>query len=135
MSQPSKTWRSTSSTRNARCWTKLLSPQEPAAIHAAVLATCGQYDSPDVAELVLSQWPQFAPSERSQATDVLLRRGAWALALVQHLAKENVRITTLDPAHVSKLENYPSAKVREIARKLRGQGVTRGPAAGVQRVS
>ncbi len=103
---------------------KLLSPQEPAAIHTAVLSTCGQYDSPDVAKLVLSQWAQFSPSERSQATDVLLRRGVWALAFVQHLAQENVRITTLEPAHVSKLENYPSAKVREVARKLRGQGVS-----------
>ena len=46
------------------------------------------------------------------------------LAFVQYLAKENVRLTTLDPAHVAKLENYPSAKVREIARKLRGQGVS-----------
>ena len=52
---------------------------------------------------------------------MLLRRGAWALALVQHLENENVRITTLDPAHAAKLENYPSAKVRDIARKLRGQ--------------
>ena len=31
----------------------LLSPQEPTAIHAAVLATCGQYDSPAVADLIL----------------------------------------------------------------------------------
>lgn len=103
---------------------KLLSPQEPTAIHAAVLNTCGQYDSPNIAKLVLSQWAQFAPSERSLATDVLLRRGAWALSLVQFMEKENVRITTLEPAHVSKLENYPSAKVRDIARKLRGQGIS-----------
>jgi putative membrane-bound dehydrogenase-like protein len=101
---------------------ELLSPQEPAAIHAAVLATCAQFDSPEVAPLVLSQWAHFAPSERSQATDLLLRRGAWALALAQHLQKENVKITTLDPAHAAKLDNYPSAKVREIVRKLRGQG-------------
>jgi putative heme-binding domain-containing protein len=101
---------------------KLLSPQEPAAIHAAVLTACAQFDSPDVAQLVLSQWAHFAPSERSQAVDLLLRRGAWALALAQHLEKENVKIATLDPAHAAKLENYPSAKVREIARKLRGQG-------------
>ncbi len=103
---------------------KLFAPQEPTVVHAAVLTTCGQYDSPEVAQLLLSHWGQFSPSERSQATDVLLRRGAWALALVEYLAKQNVRITTLDPAHVAKLENYPSPKVRAIVRKLRGQGVT-----------
>ncbi len=101
---------------------KLLSPQEPAVIHTAVLATCAQYDSPAVAQLVLSQWAQFAPSERSQATELLLHRGVWALALAKHLEQDNVRITTLEPAHAARLENYPSAKVRDIARKLRGQG-------------
>jgi putative heme-binding domain-containing protein len=39
---------------------------------------------------------------------------------VKHLEKENVRLTTLDPAQASKLDNYPNPKVREIARKLRG---------------
>lgn len=100
---------------------KLLTPQEPAEIHAAVFRACAQFDSPIVAELLLSQWPQFTPSNRTLATDVLLRRGSWALALVQHLEKEKTRITSLDPAQAARLENYPSPKVREIARKLRGQ--------------
>jgi putative membrane-bound dehydrogenase-like protein len=100
----------------------LLMPQEPAAIHEAVLRACSRYDSPKVAELVLSRWGQFAPVEKSQATDLLLRRGSWALALAQYLDKQGVRITTLDPAQATKLEHYPSTNVREIARKLRGQG-------------
>jgi putative membrane-bound dehydrogenase-like protein len=103
---------------------ELLAPTQPAAMHAAVLATCAQYTSPDVAKLVLNAWQQFAPTERTQATDLLLRREAWALALVNYLANENVRMTTLDPTHVAKLENYPSPKVRQIARKLRGQNVS-----------
>jgi len=100
----------------------LLMPQEPAAIHEAVLRACSQYDSPKVAELVLSRWAQFSPGEKSQATELLLRRGQWAFSLAQYLEKQNLRITTLDPAQATKLENYPSPKVRDIARKLRGQG-------------
>src|SRR5207253_914808 len=65
---------------------------------------------------------QFSPGEKSQATDLLLRRGTWALALAQCLTQQNIRITTLDPTQANKLENYPSSKVRDIARKLRGQG-------------
>lgn len=103
---------------------KLLASQEPDVVHAAVLATCGQFDSPKVADLVLSQWSQYAPSERLQAADVLLRRGAWALALVQFLQKENVPITTLDPPHIARLANYPLPAVREIAKKLQGQNVS-----------
>jgi putative heme-binding domain-containing protein len=104
---------------------QLLSPQEPAGVHAAVLATCAQYDAKGVADLLLSHYGQFSPSVKLQATDVLLRRGPWALALAQHLAKNNMPLTTLDPSHISRLQNYPSPKVREIVRKLGGQGVTK----------
>lgn len=104
---------------------QLLSPQESAGIHDAILTTLGQYDSPNVAGLILSHYGQLSPSERLKATEVLLRRGPWALALAQYLAKGNVPITTLDPSHVARLQNYPSPKVREIVRKLKGQGVAK----------
>jgi hypothetical protein len=48
-----------------------LSPQEPAAIRAAVLAACAQFDSPEVAKLVLSQWAQYSPGERLQAIELV----------------------------------------------------------------
>jgi putative heme-binding domain-containing protein len=104
---------------------QLLSPQESAAIREAVLATLGQYDSQGVATLILAHFGQLSPTERQKATDVLLRRGPWALAFAQFLAKGSVPITTLDPSHVARLQNYPSAKVRDIVRKLKGQGVAK----------
>ncbi len=103
---------------------RLLSPQESAAIHAAVLATCAEFNEPGVADLVLSQWDQFAPAQRTQATDLLLRRETWALALLSYLQDENVPITTLDPGHIARLENYPSKKAQTLARELRGQHIS-----------
>jgi putative heme-binding domain-containing protein len=103
---------------------ELLSPQEPATIHDAVFAACAEYAAAGVADLVLSRWEQFGPGERSQATELLLRREVWALALLQHLQSEGVPLTTLEPAHVARLENYPSKQVRELARALRGQSVS-----------
>src|SRR5262249_15745695 len=100
---------------------KLFSPQEPTSVHDAVLATCAQFDSPGVADLILSQWPQFSPAERTKAAEVLLRRGPWALAFVQYLAMANISLNTLDPSDVARLERYPSPKVRDLARKLKGQ--------------
>jgi putative membrane-bound dehydrogenase-like protein len=102
----------------------LLSPREPAPVHAAVLSVCSGYSAPGVAKLVLSQWEQLAPAERSQAIDLLLRRKPWALALVKHLSAEAVPLSTLDPAQAAQLENYPSPKVSELARKLRGKNVS-----------
>jgi putative membrane-bound dehydrogenase-like protein len=100
---------------------RLLSPQEPAAIRAAIFAACAQFESPEVSKLLLSKWADYTPAERLQVIDVLLRRGTWAVALAQYLDEQKIRITTLDPSHAAKLEHYPSPKVRQIARKLRGQ--------------
>jgi putative membrane-bound dehydrogenase-like protein len=104
---------------------QLLSPQESAIVREAVLSTLGQYDSPGVAALILSHYGQLSPAERLKATDVVLRRGSWALVFAQYLAKGNVPITTLDPSHIARLQNYPSPKVREIVRKLKGQGASK----------
>jgi putative membrane-bound dehydrogenase-like protein len=103
---------------------QLLSPQEPAAIQAAVLTTCAEFDAPEVAQLVLSAWNELGPTERAQATDLLLRREPWTFELLRHLAAEGVTLTTLEPAHIAKLENFPSERVRELSRKLRGEAVT-----------
>jgi putative membrane-bound dehydrogenase-like protein len=103
---------------------QLLSPQEPAAIHAAVLTTCAEFDAPGVANLVLSQWGHLAPAERSQAIELLLRRQPWAIALLRFLVDEGVSLATLDPAHVARLENYPSSEARRLARSLRGQSIS-----------
>ncbi len=103
---------------------KLLSSQESEAIRAAVLTACAQYESPNVPKLVLAHWSKLSQSERSQVADLLLRRGTWALALAEYLQKENVRITALEPAQVSKLQNYPDPKVRAIVKKLGGQGMS-----------
>jgi putative membrane-bound dehydrogenase-like protein len=103
---------------------KLFSQQESPAIRAAVLTACAQYESPNVPKMVLAQWSKLSQAERSQVADLLLRRGAWALALAEYLQKENVRITALEPAQVSKLQNYPDPKVRAIVKKLGGQGMS-----------
>jgi len=50
---------------------QLLSPQEPAGVRAAVLATCAQYDAAGVAELLLSHYGQFPPAEKLKADGVV----------------------------------------------------------------
>lgn len=102
---------------------RLLSPQEPSEIRSAVLATCATFEAPDVAKMVLSLWDQFAPDARVAATDLLLRRKAWALALLRYLKEESVAITTLDPGHITRLKNFPDEEVLKLARELGGKGI------------
>jgi putative heme-binding domain-containing protein len=103
---------------------QLLLPQEPAAIHAAVLNTCAASSSPEVATLVLAAWDQLGPSERMQAEELLLRRQAWAMELLRHLRSNGLALTTLFPGHVAKLENFPAEEVRQFAQSLRGESVS-----------
>jgi putative membrane-bound dehydrogenase-like protein len=102
----------------------LLSPQEPAAIHAAVLAACAEFDTAEVATLVLASWEQLGPSERAAATDLLLRREAWALELLRHMRDSDMPLATLGPSQLAKLENFPAASVRQMATELRGQDIS-----------
>ena len=98
--------------------------REPAAIHAAVLATCAEYDSPKVADMVLAEWDQLTPDDRSQATGLLLRRPAWARALLQYLSKQGISLNTLAPTEVAQLVNYPVEDVSKMARAMHGQGAS-----------
>jgi putative membrane-bound dehydrogenase-like protein len=102
----------------------LLSPQEPAAIHAAVLTALAAYDSPQVAEMVLAHWDEWTPNERVQVTQLLLRRKPWALALLQHISAAGAPTSALDPSHWAQLMNYPADDVSTLARKLHGQNIS-----------
>lgn len=103
---------------------KCLSPNEPATIHAAVFNSCAGFDAPEVADMVLAQWEQLTPDERFQATDLLLRRKAWASALLQYLSSEDIPLSSLDPSHLAQLVSYPAADVSKMARAFRGQSIS-----------
>jgi putative membrane-bound dehydrogenase-like protein len=102
---------------------QLLSPQEPPEIRKAVLAAIANFDSPEVAALVLSRWHEMVPTERSQATELLLRREVWAQQLVQHLQSEGLAMSALDPGHVARLQNFPSDRVRKAVLRMSGEKV------------
>ncbi len=103
---------------------KLLASRESDGVHSAVLAALGQFDSPGVADLILAHYGQLSPADQAKATEVLLRRGPWALEFAKYLAKSKMPLTSLDPSQLSRLQNYPSAKVREVLRTLGGQGMS-----------
>jgi putative heme-binding domain-containing protein len=102
---------------------QLLSPQEAPEIRKAALAAIANFDSSEVATLVLSRWREMVPTERSLATDLLLRRESWARQLVQHLQNEGLALTALDPVHIARLQNFPSDSVRKTVLKLTGEKV------------
>jgi putative heme-binding domain-containing protein len=98
--------------------TGVLEPAVPVDLQSAALATLGSYDAPEVADLVLAQFSGFSPRLKGQATDVLLSRTAWTLALLDALAAGNVSVGDLDPARLKLLAEHTDERVRTKAGKL-----------------
>jgi putative heme-binding domain-containing protein len=96
----------------------LLAPAVPVDLQSAALATLGSYDAPEVADLVLAQFPAFSPRLKGQATDVLVSRTPWTLTLLDAIAAGSVSTGDLDPARLKLLADHSDEMVRAKAAKL-----------------
>jgi putative heme-binding domain-containing protein len=96
----------------------LLAPAVAADLQSAALATFGSFDAPEAADLVLAQFAGFSPRLKSQATDVLLSRPAWTLALLDALSSGTVSSGDIDPARLKLLADHRDEAIRTRAAKL-----------------
>jgi putative membrane-bound dehydrogenase-like protein len=96
----------------------LLVPTTPVDLQAAVLTTLGAYDAAGVADVVLSRFAAFSPRLKSQATDVLLSRPAWTIALLAAIEAGRVSTGDLDPVRLKLLTESRDETIRSRATKL-----------------
>ena len=97
---------------------ELLDLRQPIEVQAAVLASLAEYDTPDVAALVLGSWRSFSPILRAQAAETLLSRPAWIEALLQQIEAGNVGRGDLDPARVGLLKKHPDRRIGARVTKI-----------------
>jgi putative heme-binding domain-containing protein len=100
----------------------LLGPAVPADLQSAALRTLASYDAAEVAELALSRFAAFSPRLKSQATDVLLSRPAWTLALLAAIEAGQVGSGDLDPVRLKLLAEHRDEAIRSRAAKLLASG-------------
>jgi putative heme-binding domain-containing protein len=100
----------------------LLAPTTAAELQAAAIGTLGAFDAPEVAELLLSRYAALSPRLKAQATDVLLSRPAWVMALLTALETGAVSTGDIDPVKLKLLTDNRNAAVRTRASKLVGSG-------------
>lgn len=96
----------------------LLGPSVPTDLQAAALRTLASYDAAEVAELALSRFGGFSPRLKGQATDVLLSRPAWTLALLAAIEAGQVSTGDLDPVRLKLLAEHRDEAIRTRAAKL-----------------
>src|SRR6185369_9685948 len=69
-------------------------------------------------EAVVGHWNQLSPAVRRAAVAVLMRRGEWAMTLLEAIDKQRVSKTDLGPEHWSQLKQNPNRAVARRAERL-----------------
>jgi putative membrane-bound dehydrogenase-like protein len=68
--------------------------------------------------LLTEHWSAFSPIVRRSAIAVVMRRGEWAMALLDAVQKEKIRKGDLAPEHWSQLKQNPSRAIAQRAERL-----------------
>ncbi len=84
----------------------LLVPRSPAELQSAVVAALARLDDPRVPQILLAAWKSYGADLRSQVLEVLLRREAWILALLEEIAAGRVAPGEIDATRRQRLVEY-----------------------------
>jgi putative membrane-bound dehydrogenase-like protein len=90
----------------------------PPALAAGLVNSLGESRRERTGEIVLEHWKELSPSVRRAAIAVLMRRGEWAMALLEAVQRERIGRTDLAPEHWSQLKQNPNRAVARRAERL-----------------
>jgi putative heme-binding domain-containing protein len=96
----------------------LLDQREPQPIQLAAIAALDRFHEPLVAEELLKRWGTFTPRVRSEAMNVLLRRGNRAVPLLNAIESRKVRRAELSSNQVKFLREHQDKPVSELATRV-----------------
>ncbi len=96
----------------------LLGTRQPQEVQQAALGVLGRFANPEIAAILIEQWPTFSPKLRSAALEAVFSRGDWLLRFLDAVEKDEVPVLDLEPARVRLLESHANAAVREKAKGL-----------------
>ena len=99
-----------------------IGPQSGPDLTAGIFDVLADSTSEAVGSAVAKRWPQLTPAGRGAAVDLLLKRPAWANALLDALEKGGVDRADLSVEQAQRLSRYPDAAVSSRAKKLLAMG-------------
>jgi putative heme-binding domain-containing protein len=97
---------------------ELITPRHPPELQSAALATLARSKSGEIAKSLLANYRSFAPSLRSQSSDILLSRDAWRDELLAALEAKQLSPSDLDAATRQRLLDHKTKAVAERAAKI-----------------
>ena len=100
----------------------LLGPKVAPDIRSAAASALGRMNDPNVPQVLLKDWAAHPPSLRGTILDILTRRDDWSEALLHEIDRGIVGKTEIDAARRQRLLQHGSARVRELAKRILGEG-------------
>lgn len=96
----------------------LLKPTQPPALQSAALDLLAAFDDDGVVELLLEHWSGLTPAQRAKATETLLSRPQWVLALLDAVEAGDVATADIDPARIQLLMKHPDKQIASRVGKI-----------------
>ena len=90
----------------------------PPALRLAVIRSLAAHSKPEIAALLLEGWRTYTPSIRTEVLETLIRRPAWASALLDAVEKGTVKPGDIDPVRARRLIASRDKKLASRASKL-----------------
>jgi len=90
----------------------------PPTLAVGLVNALGESRNTNTASVVTGHWAQFTPTVQRAAIAVLLRRGEWAMTLLDAIQKEKVNKGDLAPEHWSQLKQSPNRGVARRAERM-----------------
>ena len=106
--------------RDLEILAQMLSPQNPAAVQEAAMATLKKSIDPSGADVLLSNWRALGPNIRMQALNLINSRGEWIRQLLNAIEAERIGAGEIGVVAQQKLLLHPDLGIRERAEKIFG---------------
>ena len=96
----------------------LLDLKESFEIQASVIETLAKFDDDAVAQILITQWPTFAPLLRSRALEVLLARKSSINSMLDAVEDDSISTGEIDPLRIQFLRKHPNQDVADRASRI-----------------
>ena len=97
---------------------KLLDARQPLEVQLAAIAALASADDPQVAAVLLANWPSYTPKVQAAVVDAVFSRQNRLPGLLDAVEKGSVLLSSLDANRCRQLEQVPDAAIRSRAKTL-----------------
>jgi putative membrane-bound dehydrogenase-like protein len=87
-------------------------------LSTGLISALGESRRTNTASAITEHWAQLTPAVRRTAIALLMRRGEWAMALLDAIQKETIHKNDLAPEHWSQLKQNPNRAVARRAERM-----------------